>query len=342
MPLMFSHHFRLPLRLFVFAIMLVSTLLPSIVFAIPVQAAVEARWIDAAHVELDGRIYSDVDPYDDIHSYADYGVSDEDCRPQIIVNRAGGSGRWNNLRRAPDGSCVFLAVSEQESVTMQARENKDIGAFKLSEDVVFAPVGINCDSGEFNQFYKKWGEDSPGYSQLEDWRRDAYFRVLGNGNLDKDQFIRQDGGSAGNINNWDCGFSDRTESMQFANGGDIASLPEYAANTTIPPGVEFVTEDGETITGGGSNGQVPDTCESETILSLNWLLCGILEALDDVIGDHDSGLLGAVDSLLDINTNSIRNNEKLQETWSYFRAIASFALVAVGLIMVISQAFGSN
>ena len=94
---------------------------------------------------------------------------------------------------------------------------------------------------------------------------------------------------------------------------------------------------------GGDDGEPVDpTCESDNILSLNWWLCGILESLDRVIGDYDSGLLGAVDSLLDINTNSIRDNAELQQTWSYFRAIASFALVAVGLAMVISQALSGG
>lgn len=80
------------------------------------------------------------------------------------------------------------------------------------------------------------------------------------------------------------------------------------------------------------------TCESNNALDLNWWLCGVLQSVDNAV----TALLDVADNLLSIDTNQLRNNAQLQETWSYFRAIASFALLAIGLAMVISQALGSG
>lgn len=91
--------------------------------------------------------------------------------------------------------------------------------------------------------------------------------------------------------------------------------------------------------------EVQPTCETRnSTLSFNWVLCGILSAVDNLVtgGDGTGGLLGLVDNLLELDTNKFRENAQLRQIWSYFRAIASFALVAIGLAMVISQALGRS
>jgi hypothetical protein len=106
------------------------------------------------------------------------------------------------------------------------------------------------------------------------------------------------------------------------------------SNQQIPEGEGEASQEDEEAAGI----QVEPSCESEnSIVILGWLLCGFINALDNGI----QGLASIAENLLDINSQNIRNNDELRAVWSYFRAIATFLLLAVGLAMVISQAIGS-
>ncbi len=78
---------------------------------------------------------------------------------------------------------------------------------------------------------------------------------------------------------------------------------------------------------------VPDNCESKNFGVLNWLLCGALDAADKTI----TGLSDAANELLNIN-NQYYNSKELKQTWSYFKNLATFLLIVVGLAMVVGQA----
>lgn len=80
-----------------------------------------------------------------------------------------------------------------------------------------------------------------------------------------------------------------------------------------------------------------ENCYSQnSTLSAGWIACGFFELIDNIV----TNLFEAVDNMLDVNAQEIRDNEALKATWSYFRAIATFLLLAVGLAMVIGQAIG--
>ncbi len=81
--------------------------------------------------------------------------------------------------------------------------------------------------------------------------------------------------------------------------------------------------------------QAPDSCESKNNILLSWLLCGVLDLVDNTV----TGITNAADSLLEID-KKYYEGAQMKAVWSYFRAIATFLLLAVGLVIVISQAMG--
>lgn len=87
--------------------------------------------------------------------------------------------------------------------------------------------------------------------------------------------------------------------------------------------------------GGGGNGENgPPSCEEENPgISLSWFICSVLNFLDDTV----TGLNRAVGDLLEVPPEYY-TDDRLQEAWSYFRNIASFLLIIVGLVMIIGQA----
>ncbi len=80
------------------------------------------------------------------------------------------------------------------------------------------------------------------------------------------------------------------------------------------------------------------SCEERMKLSSGWIVCSALELLSNGM----DALLGYVDDLLNVNVVKLDTDGSLRASWSYFRAIATFMLLAVGLVMVLSQAIGGD
>jgi hypothetical protein len=87
-----------------------------------------------------------------------------------------------------------------------------------------------------------------------------------------------------------------------------------------------------------SEGDNAETCESRTLLSSGWIVCTLLELLADGM----ESMFSVVEGLLNIDAQKLYDDQELRTSWSYFRAIATFALIAVGLVMIISQAIGGG
>lgn len=94
------------------------------------------------------------------------------------------------------------------------------------------------------------------------------------------------------------------------------------------------SEDAETDTTGGVDAAV--SCTEQFGISFGWVVCQMLEA----IGSTVEKVFQFVDGLLNIDGQIINSNDQLRTVWSYFRAIATFLLIIVGLVMIISQAVG--
>lgn len=103
--------------------------------------------------------------------------------------------------------------------------------------------------------------------------------------------------------------------------------------------IKSSTTDGE----GGGDSQA--SCEERTKLSSGWLVCSAFSLLSNGM----EAMLGYVDDMLNVDVADIDQNpskgggdHNLKTSWSYFRAIATFMLVAVGLVMIIGQAIGGG
>lgn len=98
---------------------------------------------------------------------------------------------------------------------------------------------------------------------------------------------------------------------------------------------EQVADINEGISGSDGQGQ---TCEESDDSKLGWLMCPMIGAVEDTI----NFIFDFVDSMLNIDAQQLYDDEELRTAWSYFRAISTFLLLAVGLVMIISQAMGGG
>lgn len=81
-----------------------------------------------------------------------------------------------------------------------------------------------------------------------------------------------------------------------------------------------------------------ESCEERMGIGAGWIVCSLIEALSSGMDK----MLDQIDSMLNVDALGLNENDELRTVWSYFRAIATFALFAVGLVMVISQAIGGG
>lgn len=124
--------------------------------------------------------------------------------------------------------------------------------------------------------------------------------------------------------------------------GRLANLD----NRSLPPG----------SSGDGAGGASPKaeaeaeaSCESENNKVYSWILCPVLDFVDETIlgtgggegGADKKGLMGIVDDLLSVDA-SLYDNDGLKLAWSYFRNIAMAILVLVGLIMIVGTAISKE
>lgn len=119
----------------------------------------------------------------------------------------------------------------------------------------------------------------------------------------------------------------KTCSAQYGSGpdGDIAVKITKTPNGN-PPGVN------PTGTGGGV---ATPTCESNNKnVLLSWILCGVVNAIDNSV----NSIKDSVDGLLDVRQDEY-DNPQIKAIWSYFKNIASFMLIGVALIVIIGQTF---
>ncbi len=87
-----------------------------------------------------------------------------------------------------------------------------------------------------------------------------------------------------------------------------------------------------------STSEQAQSCTERMGLSAGWIVCGILELVSDGI----TSLFDIADSLLNVDGQNLYDSSELRAIWSYFRIVATFALIIIGLVMVISQAIGGG
>ncbi len=80
------------------------------------------------------------------------------------------------------------------------------------------------------------------------------------------------------------------------------------------------------------------SCSEQMKSASGWIVCSILE----IISKGVDTVMTIVDSMLNVDAQALYGDASLHQVWSYFRAVATFLLVGVGLVMVISQALGGG
>ncbi len=96
------------------------------------------------------------------------------------------------------------------------------------------------------------------------------------------------------------------------------------------------SEEASKVTFAGAFGPASDgadTCESATDNDFGWILCIGISLVDDTF----ASMQDAVDDLLEVSENEFDSPE-LKAVWSYFKNVATFLLILVGLVMIIGQA----
>ncbi len=113
-------------------------------------------------------------------------------------------------------------------------------------------------------------------------------------------------------------------------GGQILNASLVADKTKF----DIVKKDAGT----SNENDKPKSCQEEFGISTGWIVCDLLEFVSSTIDK----LFDAVDSLLSVDALALSSNTGLRTSWSYFRGIATFSLLAIGLVMVLSQAIGGG
>lgn len=296
-----------------------------------VYADETASWTDIAHINYNGNLLFDKNPYDSNPEYID--VQHSDCGDRIVAyglvttgNDGSKATIFHDKYSQLGKNCV--KDSKGTPLTIQQAEKAKIGAYKIDDNSYYVVVALKCTDNDDGAgvLYKKWDSGDAGYGSLEDWRKGAFFKPSGGG-LEKDQFLRDDGGGNGNINNWDCGLSNNTRSI----GLDYSGAPAYAKDAQ---------GNLKTIDSGGA-GAPPPSCQTSNPLDFAWWACGMLGVVDSAL----EGVTNALSSLLSVTAEDFSQppgGDQLYKVWSYFRAVASFLLIGVALVMIIGQAIGSD
>ncbi len=81
-----------------------------------------------------------------------------------------------------------------------------------------------------------------------------------------------------------------------------------------------------------------DSLESKIGSGLGWIVCDILSFVDNGL----EALQNQVQKLLVISSADYEGSSELKQAWSYFRNVASFLLIVIGLVMIIGQAIGKD
>ena len=83
-----------------------------------------------------------------------------------------------------------------------------------------------------------------------------------------------------------------------------------------------------------------ESCEERTKLSSGWIVCMTVELLSDKMDDFKKN----IDELMDVDVASMNDSTtgNLKQSWGFFRILASFLLLAVGIVVIMSQAIGGG
>jgi hypothetical protein len=323
-----------------------------------------AQWIDKVTIVIGTTRYIDIDPFDTNYNHTG-NLKNGKCEDALNINNMDESGDSGTITKqkvvADTGDC---APDGTEHVSLSGTSSRWVTAYQLDADHIFMPA------------YHAWDGLNQG-ALTSATLRDGYFQRLDNDNeecrrddnvshadgLDKDKcmiFDRKTDGKLDFVPPTSAGTSVWITTNPKEHDAPIYkyslcyvvvgqdtpcsinnSHVTFANNRvfTKPPDVAAYNTKGKTDTSGSSNNEVAPTCESNNSGNpIAWLVCGLINALDSAVTSATS----TVEDLLSFNGDDFRADESLHTTWSLFRAIASFSLLGVALVMIIGQAIGGG
>lgn len=329
----------------------------------PAKADQQGKWIDKVTIVIGSTRYVDSDPWDDLDFYAGNYHSDN-CYDTLSIDNMSGSGTSATLkyRKNIPGECVDNLDKPQERVTLSNEGARWVTAYQLDADSIFMPMYPNVDDQDIVQnIGTPYKVSRDGLFKRANKQSSACTDNISTDNgVDKDKcvlFLRvlKDGTFnpvAGQYSVW---INTRVSEVNYTlcDGlvGPITDLcSDYEKgitfannrNFTVPPAEAEYNLSGKTESAEESDAEAQPTCESNNgAVVIGWLICSLINALDSII--NTAG--GLIENMLAVNTGNFSNGttgDNLRAAWSLFRAVASFALIGVALVMIIGQAIGGG
>lgn len=295
-------------------------------------------------------IFRDVNPYDDERGYEGGPAS---CEHDLDVENWD-EGRVSIQFKDRDSTGACEDDGSRVDITLGNLGMRNINAYRLNADTIFTPVTLSrdnprCDADttftgtEVGEFINQSDPESGNWERKPPDERDGhqnrYYRDDGSFLYDKMRIETTGAGGDGYrhgkfvITFDSCtGFGDETH--DYADGNDFSSI--WITENPLPPEYDDDGDGSPDGVGGGGDGDddgLPSCEEANPGISLSWFICSVINFLDNTI----AGLNNAVQQMLQID-KSYYTDDGLRQSWAYFRNIASFLLILIGLVMIIGQA----
>lgn len=327
----------------------ISFILPVYFMNGTVYAATSGSWIDAIKVTINHNgeeiIMTDSNPYDDDKNWQGGRLSRGDCRHNLTVDDYDGNGTRGTFTYKileADGNCE----EEDFSVTLTNAGQRKINAYRLNADDIWlylhfdrsVSFTVGCGGSKYDRI-RDGARDGYGIftrrpaDERDDGQDDEYLQRndADDGNDLTDKIYVETARDPAQLTiTW---IVQRSLGRECTNSYDIYLSPD-------PPPEIYEFDSGEVPPiddpdgGGGDDEDGPPSCEEKNPgISLSWFLCSVINFFDNTV----QGLTNVVDDLLQIDA-AYYTDANLKTAWSYFRNIASFLLIVIGLVMIIGQA----
>lgn len=328
---------------------------------LPVYADSDGIWLDKVTIMIGGVRYNDNDPFDNLDYYAGNYKPGNKCEDVLKIENMTGAGDSGTLTKQRDigtGECGPALDKPIEHITLKDTDKRWVTAYQLDADHIFMP---RYRTFADQAYYESGGTKSDGLferlpNESAECKNDG--NATGNSGIDKDKCAVFGRKTNGQIDAVPTGTSVwvnvKSPTKQYyikctTLGLTPVSIPcakrdvgiTFANNRvfTQPSAEAAYNVAGAADAVAASNGAIAPTCEANNSgIGMAWLICGIINTLDKAVETSTT----AVSNLLSFNGEDFSNDPTLHTVWSLFRAIASFSLLGVALVMIIGQAIGGG
>lgn len=257
------------------------------------------------------------------------------CEDYMQITDLNGTPKATIYLRSKDNFGDCKIDDTRRNVNMENTGNKFVNAYRRDDENIFVPAGIgNRSCGELyiptgTNFRRDQSRGAPN----------KYFKIQSDGVLTENTYLETGSGPNADIVRNLNGCPTRLEDVVLRNNGSAVTGEPGSCIPRIenPPSNACPSNDPSDPTTGGNGGgagtDVQSCEESNGGVILSWFLCAVLNFFDNTV----QTLGNIVDDLLQIN-RAYYTDSDLREAWSYFRNIASFLLIIIGLVMIIGQA----